>query len=217
MDDEPPAEKSYPTSPAKLSKTPSWIMLGFLLGAAFVAALPPMKRATEPLRPETGLNERPTFRAESSDPGKAPAPPQISVIEAVFATWGRYAVWAPDDTTQVALWNAEQRDFTEFFEVRRFGVEYYFRSLPALTRRVMMRARPSEECPLRFTETEEQYRDWIERNGGQVPMTSARPRIAPPRSAPSELPRISPGSTATESPRFPEPMPPNASPPAVGK
>ena len=30
MDDE--AEKKYPLAPAKMSKTPSWVMLGFILG-----------------------------------------------------------------------------------------------------------------------------------------------------------------------------------------
>ena len=60
-DDETKPEKNYPISTSKMSKTPSWIMLGFLLGAVFVAALPPLRkkpapetvsiRALEPVRP----------------------------------------------------------------------------------------------------------------------------------------------------------------------
>ena len=36
-EDTPKPEKRYPLPASKLSKTPSWIMLGFLLGAIFVA------------------------------------------------------------------------------------------------------------------------------------------------------------------------------------
>ena len=40
MDDEPKPERNYPLGGSQLSKTPSWIGLGFLLGVAFVVALP---------------------------------------------------------------------------------------------------------------------------------------------------------------------------------
>ena len=47
MDDkEPKPEKHYPISTAKMSKTPSWIMLGFLLAAAFVRLLSPLLHDT---------------------------------------------------------------------------------------------------------------------------------------------------------------------------
>ena len=51
----------------------------------------------------------------------APRQPQpISTIEAVFEEWGSHAIWV-DDTTEVALWNSADRDFTDYYEVRRFG------------------------------------------------------------------------------------------------
>ena len=40
MDDDTP-EKPYPLAASKMSKTPSWIMLGFVLGALFVLAVRP--------------------------------------------------------------------------------------------------------------------------------------------------------------------------------
>jgi hypothetical protein len=215
MEDQPASEKPYPLSTSKLSKTPSWIMLGFLLGAAFVAALPPLGRRTaDRSRPAPPAVEPPTLRAGSNPPAE---PPRISTIEAVFASWGRYAVWADDDTTQVALWNTAEGAFNEFFEVRRFGGEFYFRTLPNLTRRVIQHGKPPEACPLEFTETEEQYREWLERNGGSSPMTPAKPRLPPPSTVPGDALKIAPGSTSTELPKFQPALPPNAAPSGGGQ
>jgi hypothetical protein len=150
-DDESKSRQQYPLATAKMSKTPSWIMLGFLLGAAFVAALPPLKK-----RPP----EAAEFKAvEPQKPSGPRDPPQLMKIEAVFAEWGRYAVWS-DDVTEVALWNSDDNAFTEFFEVRRAGPTYYFRSIQQLTRRIISHGKPLTESPLQFTETEEQYREW---------------------------------------------------------
>src|SRR5437764_7727028 len=94
--DEPPSEeKKYPPSPGRMSKTPSWIMLGFALGAVFVLLFP---RPTEKPAAPAPL----AVKLEAEKPRE---PPPLSRIEAVFADWGRNAVWDNNDTTEVALWD----------------------------------------------------------------------------------------------------------------
>ncbi len=206
-DSESPPERAYPLKSAKLSKTPSWIMLGFLLGVAFVLALPPLGKKT-PAAPATV-----TARLEP-DPAPAPAkaePPPFTTIEAVFAEWGQYAVWS-DDTTEVALWNSAAGGFTNFYEVRRVGGTHYFRTIPSLTRRILNHGKPLPDSPLQFTETEEQYEEWkrhgrSERPVDRIPTRSMRPvaepdaapapapaapKVPPPRIAPPELPLLPP-------------------------
>src|SRR4051812_7901686 len=159
--DEKPPRKDHRMSPAKMSKTPSWLMLGFVLGALFVIALPPLRKTAEPA-PSVG-------RLEPAKPISPRQPQPLTTIEDVFAVWGGYAVWS-DDTTEVALWNKQDQDFTDCFEVRRFGTTNYFRSLPRLTRRILTHGKLPAECPLRFTETEEQYRDWLEHGRTERPV-----------------------------------------------
>jgi hypothetical protein len=169
MEDDPevPA-KSYPLTPSKMSKTPSWIMLGFLLGALTVIALPPLRKSP----PATAIE---ITRTESPEKRSGPVePPQLMTIEAVFAQWGQHAVWF-DGTAEVALWNSQRQSYSDFFEVRRFGSSYYFRTIPELTRRVIKRGKPMPDSPLEFTETEEQYQEW--RQHGR----SERPREYEPR------------------------------------
>ena len=137
MNDEP---KSRPPSPAKMSKTPSWLMLGFVLGALFVWALPEQEKTPPP------PSEKPAVPITTP----APRPPRrLTDIEAVFAQWGRYAVWA-NDTTEVALWDEQTQTFSEHFEVLRLGDDFFFRSIPKFTRPVIQRGVESQS-PLRFT------------------------------------------------------------------
>lgn len=166
---EPDKPKSRP-SVSQLSKTPSWVMLGFILGAFFVWALP---------RRETTV--RPIVLAPHVEKRVELEPRKLTTIEAVFDQWSQYAVW-DDDVTQVALWNSASGDFAEFYEVRRMDGAYYFRSLPQLTHRVIRRGPP--QCPLRFTETEEQYQE--RRQEGQPDPLPENPRPSLP------LPRVSP-------------------------
>lgn len=186
-DDEPKAENRYPISAAKLSKTPSWIMLGFLLGAAFVIALPPLRKSRAP--------EPPAPRAEEPiRPATPREPPQLTTIEAVFADWGRYAVWS-DDVTEVALWNSHDKAFTDFYEVRRLGNAFYFRTISRLTRRIISRGKPLPESPLQFTETEEQYREWLNYGRAERPREmDLRPQH---RNAPAEELRGAPNGGET--------------------
>src|SRR3954471_3197914 len=160
MDDEPPRSRSeYPLSSGKLSKTPSWVMLGFILGAAFVLALPPLRKPVAPALQPPSPDNVPTIRPASDK--RAPAkPPELTTIEDVFIVWAEYAVWARD-TTEVALWNSETRSFAQLYEVRRIDGAFFFRSIPSLTRRLLTHDLPPTRCPLQFTETEEQYREWL--------------------------------------------------------
>ena len=173
-DDEPKREKDYPVSTAKMSKTPSWVMLGFLLGAVFVAALPPLRK---PPAPETV-----SLRAiEPPKPAVPREPGPLTTIEDVFATWGKHAVWS-DDVTEVALWNIKEKAYTDFYEVRRIGDAYYFRTIPKLTRRTIQRGKHLGESPLQFTESEEQYREWQSYGRSEQPLervVPARPRSGP--------------------------------------
>jgi hypothetical protein len=119
-------------------------MLGFVLGALFFWALP------KPKPPEV-----PT--AVVTTPEKAPprvvAPPRVTAIEAIFAEWGRFAVWE-NDVTEVALWNPDVNRYADRFEVLRMNGNYYFRTISRFTRPLLTHGVPNES-PLQFTETEE--------------------------------------------------------------
>ena len=156
-----------PPSRAELSKTPSWVMLGFVLGV--LAVLGFQRERSEPVPAKA---DAPDAAAASSkakvDAVKEPARsvtslenrPSLAVIEAVFAEWGGYALWE-NDVTEVALWNTLTNDFTDYFEVLRTDEGYYYRSVPRLTR-PWTDARPPRESPLRFTEPYEQRRARLE-------------------------------------------------------
>jgi hypothetical protein len=167
-------------SPAKLSKTPSWVMLGFLLGAAFVAALP------SPRQPETPA-EPPVLPPTPGRPAEPREPVPLTTIEAVFAEWGSYAVWS-DDTTEVTLWNTRERAFSDHYEVRRMGDIHYFRSIPNLTRRVLTHGKILPDSPLQFTETEAQYREWLEYGRTERPPAAPPRRAVPPPPPPPRAP-----------------------------
>ena len=171
-DDDKPARKDYPLSAAKLSKTPSWIMLGFVLGALFAFTLPPWRKAPEA--------PRAAQRVEFTKPRTPAEPKPLTVIEDVFAVWGEHAIWF-NDTTEVALWNTRDKAFADFYEVRRIGDALYFRTIPGLTRRIVTHGKPLTESPLQFTETQEQYREWLEHGRNERPLDrSTLPPATPP-------------------------------------
>lgn len=199
-DDQPPSAR--PVRP-KLSMTPSWVMLGFVLGAFFVLALP-------------SRDEKPDEPAPAPAPAPPPsAPPEVlppqplTTIEAVFAVWGDYAVW-DDDITEVVLWNPAKPDSGDFYEVRRFDGTVYFRSIPRLTRRIINRGKPlPAECPLQFTETEESYREWMEfgrkeRRSETRPIPPRLPSPAPPvETVPPAMPPVAPYRVGGDAPAAP--------------
>ncbi|HEY1765907.1 MAG TPA: hypothetical protein VGF85_13365 [Opitutaceae bacterium] len=143
-------ETETPAPKEKPSYVPSWVMLGFILGALFVLALPN--------RPKAGGTPAPSAEGPTVKPVRA-APPQITTIEAVFAAWDKYAVWS-DDTTEVALWNKDTLSYSECFEVLRTADGYFFRSISRLTRPVLTHG-VIDDSPLEFTETERQRREWL--------------------------------------------------------
>jgi len=184
-DDEQRPRKKYPVSIAKLSKTPSWIMLGFVLGALFVIALPPLTEDTPAAAPAPA----------AEPPRAAPPAPQLTTIEAVFEDprWRDYIVWA-NDTTEVALWNNQARDFIDFYEARRVGGVNYFRSLTSLTRPIIKPREPlPADCPLRFTAppAEDVFRDASRRAGREwrpAPQTLPSIELPRPRVQPDKAP-----------------------------
>lgn len=189
MDDDEP-QKTYPLSPAKMSKTPSWVMLGFLLGAAFVWAF--KSEVPKPAAATTAATV--TRQAAAAEPARV-ALTTITTIEAVFAEWGHYAVWE-NDLSELALWNSETKRFSEFYEVRRTGDAYYFRSISKLTRLIIRHGKPLPNSPLQFTETEAQYRDWLENGRQERPDERTLP-VSPRR------------------PEFTNPVPPTITPPRI--
>jgi hypothetical protein len=145
MDEDPPPP------PAKPSPIPSWVTLGFVLGALFVWALP----RNAPAPPEV----RPAGEIPTPTPANSAGEPKIATIDAVFAEWGRYAVWS-DGTTEVALWGSDTKSFSDCYEVVKVNDEYYFRPIASLTRPILTHGIP-ENPPLRFTETERQREEWL--------------------------------------------------------
>jgi hypothetical protein len=150
--------KTYPPSVSRLSKTPSWVTLGFVLGALFVWALPrPEKVAPPAAKPMTVSLDR----------------PKATEIEAVFAVWGHYAVWE-NDLTEVALWDVDKHSYSICYEVLRNGETFYFRSIPRLTRPVLTHG-IHVTTPLLFTETEAMRREWLDRGQYLPPARETTP------------------------------------------
>lgn len=182
MDEEPPQEPAK----GKPSQVPSWVMLGFILGALFVLALP--------RRPATGTDARPVIEAAPAEPVRPAGAPQLTTIEAVFAAWGKYAVWS-DDTTEVALWNPETKSFSEFYEVLRNGDTYYFRSITSLSRPILEHGVIVDGSPLEFTETVRQRREWLSQMGKEdlkALSESVHQQFGPPYSPGAQPPTEAP-------------------------
>lgn len=140
----------------KLSKTPSWIMLGFVIGLLFAFGVQRQFKKDE----KASAAQPPAAAQPSAAPAQLPHSAaslknraSLSAIENIFAQYESHAVWQ-HELTQIALWNNETNTFVECFEVLRNGETYFFRTIPQLTRPVI-KPNPSPEAPLRFTEPEE--------------------------------------------------------------
>ena len=182
MDDDTPTEPR-PPPPAKMSTIPSWVMLGFVLGAFFVWALPTPEKAPPP-------SPAPVERAPAN-PMPAARLPRLTDVEAVFAQWERYAIWE-NDGTEVAFWNEETRSFSNFFEVLRSGDRLFFCSIPKLTRPLIKRG-VEARSPLLFTGVADVAQSLSERMAPSpvLEMTVERPlppKIVVPAAQPMAVP-----------------------------
>ena len=155
MDDD--LDEPRPPEGARLSKTPSWIMLGFVLGVLCVLAWPRKETPrVAPAAPPAGA--RPSLRSVPP----LPTLERALFFEGVFAEWGRLAVWE-NDLTEVAFWSAESKAFSECFEVYRSDGRYYFRSIPQFTRPLLTHGVPANS-PLQFTEPQAARDEWLREN-----------------------------------------------------
>jgi hypothetical protein len=141
--------------PRDLSKTPSWIMVGFLLGVAALLGFQAQMRRWE--RRAAAENPPPPLVVPSP-----PAPPSalleavrrgppLAEVEAAFRAWEKHAQWTPELTTEVALWSEQVGRFAHAFEVVRVGDEVFFRSIDGLTRDTVSDGL-AEGSPIVFTE-----------------------------------------------------------------
>ncbi len=180
--DENPYEPQRPPSAAKLSRTPSWVMLGFLLGAGFVwlilrpgpdLSLAPKQAAKAPsvAGQSSAASAAPKVAQQVAPAPAKPKPRQLSIVEAVFEAYGKNAIWERD-RTEVALWNSDKGAYADFYEVYREEGTYYFRSIPVLTRPLMTVA-DQTDVPLVFTETVALRRERIEALRHLVPAHAA--------------------------------------------
>lgn len=144
-----------------LSKTPSWVMLGFVIGC--IVALT-VKRdldardktaATAAAAAAAAKAQAAQIEAAQAPPKPATPPAKLSLsdLEAVFQRWQSKAVWR-HEITEVAYWDPTTNKYSEFVEVLRSGEDLYFRSIPRLTRPLIDEDVDSA-VPIRFTELEE--------------------------------------------------------------
>ncbi|MFT3782837.1 MAG: hypothetical protein QM790_12575 [Nibricoccus sp.] len=158
---------SEPSSKPKLSTAPSWVMVGFVIGALFSwgvqrelarrhleaapAAPPPVSAPVETPKSPAVMKERASLVA----------------VENIFAQYGSNAVWR-NDITEFALWNAETNKFSECFEAVRTGELLHFRTISHLTRPVI-RPNPVPDAPIRFTEPEEVQLERLQKQPAWLP------------------------------------------------
>jgi len=144
------AETNPKTPHPTLSKTPSWIMVGFIAGALFAYGV----RREVARQDEVKAPARPAPAPVQTEPQHSSATlkdhASLTAIENIFTQYEGQAVWH-NDLTEVALWSAETGKYSEFFEVMRSGEYFYFRTIPHLTRAVL-RQNVDPNAPLRFTE-----------------------------------------------------------------
>jgi len=128
-------------------------MLGFLFGILFMLTLP--------------RHEAPSPSAAPPEPSPLflhSTPPRLTTIEAVFEEWGKYAKWDKDVTEVALLADPITRSNRECYEVLRMGGDYYFRSIPRLSRPVLTHDLPDDPkspSPLEFTESAAQRQQWL--------------------------------------------------------
>jgi hypothetical protein len=148
-DDLPPVPRE------KLSKTPSWIMVGFVLGCLFAYVA---DRELEKRRVKIPDPAAPAIVA-APPIEKSPAVPlsamrlSMNEVDAMFQQFTDKAVWE-NDITEVAVWNPVTNKFSDLVEVMRSGGLYYYRPITRLTR-PLISIHPDPGVLLLFTEPED--------------------------------------------------------------
>ena len=144
-DDLPPVPRE------KLSKTPSWIMVGFVVGCVFAYVA---DREIDKRRPKPAAESVPVTRAVEPPPTAEVAPTRLSLseVDAIFRQFSAGAVWE-NDITEVAVWNPVTKKFSDLIEVIRSGEYFYFRPITRLTR-PLISIDPEPGVLLLFTETD---------------------------------------------------------------
>lgn len=139
-------EKDAAPKVASPSAIPSWILLGFAIGALFVLLLRReyLRGLVPPEAPPLAVSE-PTPESLTVRPGE----PSLAAIEALWEVWGEHAVWE-GDVTEIAVWNTRTLSFADCLEVVRRGERVYFRVIPRLTRPVIDRGLGAG-APVQFT------------------------------------------------------------------
>ena len=178
-------------------KIPIWLTVGFALGLGFgwlsfrsdsqPAAAGALSKSDS--RPLPLIPDLPRDRAT------------LGEVEELFMAWGGYCVWK-DELTQFAVWNGAVGRHADFYEVRRNGRRFYFRTLPRADWPLIDHGRLAR-CALWFAEPPEVresfYRDHPEVVPGQPELTDLpkRPPLLPPllpREAESGLTPLPPGA-----------------------
>src|SRR4051812_22109064 len=119
----------------QLSKTPSWVMVGFVLGClATVTVEHDLNEEKEEARAKAGTKTvvvppEPMVNTITRIQDK----PSLTSIEAIFTQSSNSAIW-DGNVTEFEMWNQATGKFTDYFEVVRSEGLYYFRSIPQLTR-----------------------------------------------------------------------------------
>ncbi len=145
-DDRPPVPRE------QLSKTPSWIMVGFVLGCLFAYVVNKeleKRRARETPPPAPVATAAPA--PEISAP-KVVTRLSLPEVDAIFRAHSDNAVWE-NSLTEIVMWNPVAKKFSEPVEVLRSGDDYYYRPLTRLTRPLITGRAEGGELIL-FTETE---------------------------------------------------------------
>jgi len=144
-DDLPPVPKE------KLSKAPSWIMVGFVVGCLFAYVA---DREMEKRRDKTPVPMPAAAPVAPAPPAEIPPSLRLSQneIEAIFAQGEEGAVWA-NDITEIVVFNTRTGKFSDLVEVMRSGPYYYYRSITRLTR-PLITAKAEPGALILFTETD---------------------------------------------------------------
>jgi hypothetical protein len=177
------------------TKAPLWLTLGSALGLGIAW-----------LASGTGDESSPKHSAAPPAPRSSPPVPELASsrptldrIEDLFMTWGGYCVWK-DNLTQFAAWRKPAGPPTDYYEVRRSGGKFYFRTLPRADWPLIDHGQ-LVRCPLWFAEPWETQEQFYRENPSIAPgrpefveLPERLPLLPPlrPVSGDTPLPAISP-------------------------